>query len=49
MLVVTDKDTPMQQQQPLPDGCAKHETQFRSIFILFKPYLCTPVGIMLED
>ena len=32
---VTDK--PLQQQQPLPDDCDKHETQCRRFFIL--PYV----------
>lgn len=28
----------LQQQQPLPEDCEKHETQCREIFILFLPY-----------
>ena len=31
----TVADTPLQQQQPLPDNCAKHETQCLRIFISF--------------
>ena len=36
---VTDK--PLQQQQSLPDDCAKHETQCRRFFILA---LCKPLA-----
>ena len=34
-LKIAVTDTPVQQQQSLPDDYAKHETQCRRIFILF--------------